>query len=145
MATNGVDKLFAGRGDDRVSAGDGDDLIMGGPGADSLAGGAGRDRFLYFWTDEGVDTIADFTSGEDGDIIDVGFFLARAAGADYVGDPFKDGYVRVLQSGPYTLLKLYSDGWGDGYMTVATLRNVTAADLVDANWRLSLAPDVTEE
>jgi hypothetical protein len=43
------------------------------------------------------------------------------------------------------LLQLDSDGWGDGYMTVATLRNVTAADLVDANWRLSLAPDVTEE
>lgn len=140
MATDGADKLFAGLGYDRVSARGGDDLIMGGPGADTLTGGGGRDRFLYIWPDEGIDIIADFAVGDEGDILDVGFFLARAAGADYHGDPFADGYIRVLQSGSDTLLQLDSDGRGDDFVTVATLHNVTADALVGTNWRLSLAP-----
>jgi Ca2+-binding RTX toxin-like protein len=138
IVTEGADVLFAGLGDDIVSAKGGDDLIMGGPGSDTLTGGIGRDRFLYIWSDEGIDTITDFAAGRDGDIIDVGFFLARAAGADYDGDPFSDGYVRVVKSGHNTLLQLANKGGGDGYATVAILQNVNAASLVDANWRLGL-------
>jgi len=69
----GLDMLDGGAGDDQLSGGDGDDLLLGGSGADSLdggggddtlTGGAGADSFV-FTSGFGLDTITDFTQGDD--------------------------------------------------------------------------------
>ncbi|KPQ36059.1 MAG: Hemolysin-type calcium-binding repeat (2 copies) [Phormidesmis priestleyi Ana] len=53
-------------GNDRIYGGDGNDVIFGGSGLDVLTGGAGEDLFIFNWGDnDAVDTITDFTVGED--------------------------------------------------------------------------------
>jgi Ca2+-binding RTX toxin-like protein len=65
IGDSGNDTLSAGGGDDLVRAGFGDDRIIGGLGADKLEGGGGSDVLVYGSPQEGVDTITDFTPGED--------------------------------------------------------------------------------
>jgi Ca2+-binding RTX toxin-like protein len=60
------DNRFVGNGgSDNLSGADGADTIEGGAAKDSLAGGAGDDVFVFATYQGGVDTITDFTSGED--------------------------------------------------------------------------------
>ena len=59
------DWLSGDSGADSISANDGDDYIIGGFGSDSLTGGNGSDTFLYYDTNEGGDTITDFTTASD--------------------------------------------------------------------------------
>ena len=60
------DNRFVGNGgSDNLSGADGADTIEGGAAKDSLAGGAGDDVFVFTTYQGGVDTITDFTSGED--------------------------------------------------------------------------------
>ena len=61
----GNDRLFGGRENDRLYGGDGRDVLKGEQGNDLLTGGLGPDVFLFGLGDSGLDTIADFTSGED--------------------------------------------------------------------------------
>ena len=58
------DALRGGAGDDRLHGGEGDDSLTGGAGNDTLYGEEGSDVFV-FASGDGVDTIADFTPGED--------------------------------------------------------------------------------
>ncbi len=60
----GADRLFGGEGNDKLDGGTEDDLIHGGEGDDEIRGGAGADVFA-FGAECGVDTVADFTDGED--------------------------------------------------------------------------------
>jgi Ca2+-binding RTX toxin-like protein len=80
---NGDDVLFGNDGDDYLNGGDGDDFLCGGAGDDILTGGAGKNTFYFhaplvsntkqgeadsissFTVSLGVDTITDFTPGED--------------------------------------------------------------------------------
>jgi len=95
----GDDLVFGGSGDDRLEGGDGDDVLtggsgndvifgdagddrlIGGSGDDSLIGGDGIDIFALESGDEGtdlnpaVDTIADFTLGMGGDVLDLSDML----------------------------------------------------------------------
>jgi autotransporter-associated beta strand protein len=67
-ATNLGDVINGGAGDDHVVGGAGDDTLIGGPGNDTLAGGPGRDHFVFnaaLDKHTNVDTITDFTVGED--------------------------------------------------------------------------------
>ncbi|MBD3762415.1 calcium-binding protein [Rhizorhabdus sp.] len=110
---------------DSISGGEGADYIWGGVGADLLNGGSGRDRFAYLDTDEGGDVITGFTVGAYGDAIDLSVIAIRNG---WKGDIFAGGYVSLVQAGADTLVRVDADGGGNGFVTLATLRGVTAAD-----------------
>ncbi|MEM7522966.1 MAG: hypothetical protein AAF360_04235 [Pseudomonadota bacterium] len=59
----GRDRMFGGGGGDELRGGDGVDRLDGGGGADVVIGGAGNDIFVF--SNNGDDTITDFTLGED--------------------------------------------------------------------------------
>ncbi len=69
-ALSGQNSLQGDAGDDSIAGGDNVDEIFGGIGSDELTGNAGNDRFRYDATNEGGDTITDFTSGSDRFLID---------------------------------------------------------------------------
>ena len=77
----GDDLLSGGAGSDRLHGGDGADTLIGGSGNDSLIGGGGIDIFALEAGDQGivgtpaVDTIADFTTGSGGDVLDLSDLL----------------------------------------------------------------------
>jgi len=77
----GDDVLRGGSGDDILFGDDGDDRLIGGAGDDSLIGGAGINIFALEAGDEGTfgapatDTIADFTTGIGGDVLDLSDML----------------------------------------------------------------------
>ncbi len=118
------DRLLGGGGADTIQGGAGNDYIWGGMGADLLYGGTGSDRFAYLSVSEGGDTIADFQAGAGGDVIDLSVIAIRNG---WTGDLFARGYVALVQSGADTLVRVDADGGGDGYVTLATLKNVNAA------------------
>jgi Ca2+-binding RTX toxin-like protein len=62
------DSLLGGTGDDSLDGGGQNDTLIGGDGNDTLTGGGGVDRFVYNNSNEGVDSITDFTI-TDGDVI----------------------------------------------------------------------------
>jgi Ca2+-binding RTX toxin-like protein len=64
----GNDFLGGGNGKDVIDGGSGNDTLRGGFGADTLTGGSGNDRFQFLHALDGtvnVDTLLDFTSGQD--------------------------------------------------------------------------------
>jgi hypothetical protein len=65
----GDDDLYGDAGDDIVDGGDGNDTIHGGAGNDELTGWNGKDTFVFEASNNGVDTITDFTVGVDGDVL----------------------------------------------------------------------------
>jgi len=67
IGNRGDNMLVGGDGDDRLVGLNGDDSLRGGAGHDSLRGGAGNDAFFFHKTpgSNNVDTIRDFTPGED--------------------------------------------------------------------------------
>jgi Ca2+-binding RTX toxin-like protein len=77
----GNDLLAGGAGNDFIFGDAGDDRLIGGSGNDSLIGGDGIDIFALESGDEGtagvpaVDTIADFTIGVGGDVLDLSDML----------------------------------------------------------------------
>jgi Ca2+-binding RTX toxin-like protein len=59
------DTLRGGSNNDTLMGGAGNDLIAGDLGNDVLTGNAGRDSFRFNATNEGIDTIQDFSAAED--------------------------------------------------------------------------------
>ncbi|NET29860.1 calcium-binding protein, partial [Okeania sp. SIO1I7] len=90
---NGDDSLIGGRGSDIIIGGNGADILEGrpgrdrlngGPGSDTMTGGASRDLFIFntnaeFSTDIGIDTIVDFTPGQDLILLDRRTFTTLTA------------------------------------------------------------------
>ncbi|MEM1170047.1 MAG: calcium-binding protein [Cyanobacteria bacterium P01_H01_bin.35] len=93
MGVDGDDVLIGGPGNDIMLGGNGADILEGRPGRDRLNGGLGpdtmtggvsRDLFIFntntaFSTEIGVDTIVDFTSGEDLILLNTRTFTALSA------------------------------------------------------------------
>ncbi|ATE64608.1 hypothetical protein COO09_18595 [Rhizorhabdus dicambivorans] len=125
IGTAADDRLLGTALADSISGGDGSDYIWGGVGADLLNGGSGRDRFAYLSVEEGGDTVVGFTAGAYGDAIDLSVIAIRNG---WTGDIFAGGYVALVQSGADTLVRVDADGGANGFVTLATLRDVDAAD-----------------
>ncbi len=64
-------------GNDILIGGGGDDMLIGGTGSDTMTGGTGKDTFKWMAGDAGgVDTIKDFTTGANGDVLDLSELLS---------------------------------------------------------------------
>jgi Ca2+-binding RTX toxin-like protein len=160
QADGGSDTIAGGAGDDRfVITTQSDDVLQldGGAGNDafvlsksdyvagkvSIDGGAGRDTYRPETQNTLDVTINDFTAGAGGDVIDLGYMLDFSASMDFLGyyggNPFKSGYLQLVQQGADTLVQYDPDG-GDPahYMrqpgTVLTLKNVLASSLTAENF-----------
>jgi Ca2+-binding RTX toxin-like protein len=128
-----------------VGGGDGDDHLYffnyrGGAIAIDATGGAGRDTFhLDGATLQSVAlTIADFTAGPGGDVLDVQSLLSITPTSNPFG---ASGYLRLVASGADTLLQLDKDGGADAFVTVAVLKNVAPASLTADNIAQGYPPD----
>ena len=73
---NDADYLDARNGNDSLDGGAGNDTLMGGYGNDTIKGGNGADKFTYTDTNQGIDTITDFKSGEDSIVISASGFAS---------------------------------------------------------------------
>lgn len=132
----GADTLFGLDDKDVINGGDGDDVIEGGDGADTMNGGNGNDLFRYqvanpqdpnAVTDLGGDLIAGFETGKDKiDLYDL-FAAFDIEEQDVIGD----GYLRLQVNGNDTLVQFDKDGGGNGFVTLATVQNVTNLTLAD--------------
>jgi Ca2+-binding RTX toxin-like protein len=129
----GNDTLIGGAGNDTLTGGNGSDVLRGGAGLDQLVGGAGSDTFDYdAITDNGGtgESIAGFTKGVGGDKLDISDLLDGLPGYDGTNG-FSGGYVQFADSGTgNTIVKIDTNGGGDGYQTLVTITGVllTEAD-----------------
>ena len=130
----GNDIISGGDGNDTLTGGNGSDVLRGGAGLDQLVGGAGSDTFDYnAITDNGGtgETIAGFTKGAGGDKLDISDLLDGLPGYDGT-NAFSGGYVQFADSGTgNTIVKIDTDGGGNGYQTLVTITGVllTEADI----------------
>lgn len=87
LGGGGNDRLLGGKGDDVLLGGAGEDLLVGDKGDDKLTGGSGADTF-FFRAGFGHDTITDFRSNGELDVIEVakGEFADFAALASHLSD-----------------------------------------------------------
>ncbi|MBE9217482.1 lectin-like protein [Dolichospermum flos-aquae] len=149
--STGNDSLFGGDGDDSLSGGDDDDYLTGGLGSNNLFGGAGSDQFVFIGDnlfntiDNGVDIIADFTTGVDQLVLsktvfdfltsDVGTGLSDPSDFDYVEDDefAGDSEARIVYSLTSGSLFYNQDGATPGFGTggeFAALDPLTANDFL---------------
>ncbi len=101
----GNDTLQGGEGYDSLAGGSGDDVLIGGAGRDQLTGGAGADVFVFnsaLVVGANVDTLTDFSGGDDTLRLDADVFGAFTAGvavtaAQYLAAPGATAAADALQ------------------------------------------------
>ena len=157
ISDQGSDRLLGGAGNDRLDSGadndfliggTGNDTMIGGGGIDILVGGLGADTF-----DVGGDNVGDFiryTISNTGELATLGgdIVIGFAHGQDKIdltdlldhfnvdGDPFGDGFLKIEVVGSDTRILFDQNGGGDGFITLATLKNavnITPDDLITGN------------
>jgi Ca2+-binding RTX toxin-like protein len=141
------------RGALTVDMGEGDDILRITsliPDNSVFRLGAGRDTVLltYEFGDAvrnnlGILTLADFTAGDAGDILNLGemvrgLFSSPSVFAAFTeGNPFANGILRLVQDGADTLIQLDYDGSKSNVVapfTIIRLQDVTASSLTAANF-----------
>ena len=117
---SGQDTLRGGTGNDLVEGGNHDDTLYGNEGADTLSGGNGDDTFVFVPFD-GIDTVTDYTDGDD--LLDVTAFAFTSFASDI--QPF------MIQSGPDVVIDL-SFGAVTNSVTLENtlLANIDASDFL---------------
>ena len=118
-----ADRLYGGDQNDTLEGNGGNDVLVGGRDKDTLTGGGGSDTFAYDARGFGIDTIIDFTRGEDR--IDL-----AALGITDLGmlRPF------MAQSGSDTVISLQYGG----ELERITVRNTLAGQLSAADFVVSV-------
>ena len=79
LGLDGADTLIGNAGNDNLQGGIGNDRLVGGAGNDALNGGTGLDKFVFnapLSATTNVDTIADFTPGQDQVVLSKSIFGA---------------------------------------------------------------------
>lgn len=157
-STEGV-LLSGGKGADILIGGSGNDFVLGGRGADVLTGGAGSDMFFFgqaiedFFTNYalpngnapgddaalvGVDTITDFTVGEDKIVLaymDANTAVAGRQGFTYAGqtDAVVNNSMTWFWDGAgNTIVQAETDGDGVANLRIFLIGELTlsASDLI---------------
>lgn len=108
----------------------GDDRITGGAGADVITGGAGRDVFVYTSLRDALDTLTDFTPGEDRiDLSAVAASLRASAGSGT--DLIAAGFIQLVDTSAGLEIQIDSDGYAGtaGARTLVRLQGVTRSQL----------------
>ncbi len=125
----GNDTINGGDGNDTIFGQEGRDFITGGAGNDSLYGGSGNDVFVFGASNNGVDTIHDFSTAQ-GDKLDVSALLTNF-------DPLQDSindFVFRTESNGNTTVSVDVNGTGNinNAFAIAVLENVTNLDIQNA-------------
>ena len=112
----GDDLLLGGRGNDILVGGSGDDLLSGGRGNDSMTGGDDNDTFLWFEGETGIDTIADFNTTTEEDVLNIADLLNDMGALDGLSVPelvtALEGNYLSIATGTSTTVSVFSDGGG---------------------------------
>ncbi|MDX7646967.1 retention module-containing protein [Aeromonas caviae] len=129
-------------GNDILSGGGGDDLLIGGTGSDTLTGGAGKDTFKWMAGDAGgTDTIKDFTTGANGDVLD----LSELFSGEHADASTLDHYL-TFAPGPgsgKSTLTIDLDGAGSGTTTHTILFD--NVDLTAGKSNLQIIQDLLDQ
>ncbi|MFQ2637201.1 beta strand repeat-containing protein [Aeromonas caviae] len=129
-------------GNDILSGGGGDDLLIGGTGSDTLTGGAGKDTFKWMAGDAGgTDTIKDFTTGANGDVLD----LSELLSGEHADASTLDHYL-TFAPGPgsgKSTLTIDLDGAGSGTTTHTILFD--NVDLTAGKSNLQIIQDLLDQ
>jgi len=151
LGGEGDDQLRGNRGDDRLDGGTGNDALIGsagndvlagGDGSDMLAGGQGADTFAFNAGETGLDTIMDFSLGED--VIDISSLIGDAYGvvssdlADFVQIVDPDG----SKGDAASILQVDVTGTGDSFVDVAYLDQLNQGDEVSVMINSSMTSDI---
>ena len=93
----GNDHLQGLTGDDLLRGGEGDDCLNGGFGSDTLTGSSGSDLFMFAPL-SGIDTITDFTDGQDVIGLSDGLEFSDLRIIQGTGDRANDTYINLISS-----------------------------------------------
>jgi hypothetical protein len=112
----GEDLLLGGSGNDILVGGSGDDLLSGGRGSDSMTGGDENDTFLWFEGETGTDTITDFNTTTEEDVLNIADLLNDMGALDGLSVPELvtaiEGNYLSIATGTNTTVSVFSDGGG---------------------------------
>lgn len=134
----GLNTFDGGAGADTFSA-----VAEGGErgGSDRFTGGEGRDTYQistydlrYNPTTLAADTISDFATGKDGDMLSLTDIHNYLLNYSYGTNPFVSGHLRMRAVGADTLLEANVDGSSNGvWRTLVRLEKVAPSSLTAAN------------
>lgn len=102
----------------------GNDVISGGKGTDVMIGGAGNDTFVLKTPGTGVDTIKDFTIGQDNLNVQA---VLKAVGATSVSQALQSHLLEVVQNGSSAEVRAHVQ---TAVIKVAVVENMNAGQLL---------------